>query len=66
MLMLSRKTGEQIVIGGNIVLTISDAGHGRVKLGFVAPHDVRIDRMEVHQERLHGVAKGRGRFGARK
>ena len=48
MLVLSRKPGEEIVIGDNIRVTIV-AIHGKsVRLGFTAPHDVAIYRTELH------------------
>ncbi|KKN36565.1 hypothetical protein LCGC14_0772350 [marine sediment metagenome] len=48
MLVLSRKVGEQIVIGDNVVVIVTDILRGRVKLGFVAPDDVPIHRREVY------------------
>jgi len=48
MLVLTRRPGEQIVIGNGIRLTVVSVGPGRVKLGIEAPPDVRIDRQEVH------------------
>ena len=48
MLVLTRRPGEQIVIGNGIRLTVVSVGPGRVKLGIEAPADVRIDRQEVH------------------
>ena len=49
MLVLSRKPGEQIVIGDNIRITVVNIGPGRVKIGVVAPPTVRVDRQEVHE-----------------
>jgi carbon storage regulator len=47
MLVLTRKTGQQIVIDGNIRITVTSCGDGRVKLGIEAPRNVRVDRAEV-------------------
>jgi carbon storage regulator len=47
MLVLTRKVGEEIVIGGNIRLTVTAVGDGRVKVGITAPKHVRVDRSEV-------------------
>ncbi len=47
MLVLSRKIGEEIVIGNDIRVTIVDVKGGRVKLGIVAPDDVGIFRSEL-------------------
>jgi carbon storage regulator CsrA len=53
MLVLTRKPGEQLVIGNNIRVTIVSVGPGRVKIGIEAPPDVRIDRQEIHEKILH-------------
>lgn len=53
MLVLTRKPGEQLVIGNNIRVTIVSVGPGRVKIGIEAPPEVRIDRQEIHEKILH-------------
>ncbi|MBN9121220.1 MAG: carbon storage regulator [Planctomycetes bacterium] len=47
MLVLSRKIGEAVVIGGGVVVRVLDAGGGRVRLGVVAPDEVLVLREEV-------------------
>lgn len=47
MLVLSRKVGEKIVIGNDIVLTVVNVQGDRVRLGIDAPDDVRILRSEL-------------------
>lgn len=47
MLVLTRKRGERIVIGNNIVITVTEISNGRVKLGFDAPPDIKIKREEI-------------------
>ena len=47
MLVLSRKVGEQILIGGDIVVTVNRIDGNRVSLGIQAPSDVRIIREEL-------------------
>ncbi len=49
MLVLSRKSGEAIVIGDRITITILATNGGRVKLGVTAPAEVPIHREEVFQ-----------------
>ena len=49
MLLLSRKTGERIMIGRDIVITVIDVQEYRVRLGIDAPKDVRIVREELIQ-----------------
>ena len=47
MLVLSRKQGERIVIGRDIVITVLEAPGGRVRLGIEAPRGTSIHREEV-------------------
>lgn len=53
MLVLNRKLGERIIIGGGtlghpeIVITVTEIGSGRVKLGIDAPRDVPVVREEL-------------------
>ena len=48
MLVLSRKEGEQILIGNDIVLVLLDISGDRVRLGIDAPRNIHILRKEVH------------------
>jgi carbon storage regulator len=48
MLVLTRKIGEKILIGNDIVLTILDGGRGEgIRIGIDAPRSVSIHRSEV-------------------
>ena len=47
MLVLTRKTGQEIIIDGEIRITISAISDGRVKIGISAPPHVKVDRAEV-------------------
>jgi len=47
MLVLSRKVGEQIRIGGDIILTFKGIKGGRVKISVDAPRAVRVVRSEL-------------------
>jgi carbon storage regulator len=49
MLVLSRKLGERIVIGEEIILTVIEVRRDRIRLGVSAPPAVPIDREEVFQ-----------------
>lgn len=49
MLVLSRKVGEQIVIGQGVTVTVLEVNGQRVRLGIVAPADVPVHRIEVCQ-----------------
>jgi carbon storage regulator len=51
MLVLTRKLGEEIVIGDEIVVKVVAVQGDRVRLGIAAPRSVPVDRLEVHQRR---------------
>jgi carbon storage regulator len=48
MLVLSRKSGESIIICENIVLTVVEVRGDKVRLGIEAPRDVPVHRREVY------------------
>jgi len=50
MLILSRKSGESIVIDGRIKLTIIRVEGEAVKVGIEAPAEVPVHRQEVYDE----------------
>jgi len=52
MLVLSRKVGEEIVIGDNVRIKVVAVDGGKVRIGIVAPKNVIVDRQEVHERRL--------------
>jgi carbon storage regulator len=54
-LVLTRKEGETICIGGDITITITKIKGNRVSVGIAAPEQVRIRRTEL--PRLPEVAK---------
>jgi carbon storage regulator len=51
MLVLSRHTHEQIVINGDIVVTVVRIEGNKVKLGIEAPREITVDRREVAIEK---------------
>ena len=53
MLILSRRLGEELVIGGSIRVSIVAVHGDRVRIGVTAPSSVRVDRQEVHENRMH-------------
>ena len=46
---LTRKVGEQIVINGNIVITVVSIRPDKVQLGIEAPIELPIHRREVFE-----------------
>ena len=47
MLVLSRKLGEKIVIGENIVVTVVKIDRNQIRIGIEAPHDIPVYREEI-------------------
>jgi carbon storage regulator len=47
MLILGRTVGERIMIGDNIIVTVSSVVKGLVKLGIEAPRNIEVHREEV-------------------
>ena len=54
MLILSRKTGESIVIDGRIHVTVVRVEGEVVKLGIAAPSQVPVHRQEVYEQIQRG------------
>ena len=51
MLVLTRNSGETIIIDGRIEVKILGIRGGRVRVGVSAPESLRVDRAEVHWRR---------------
>jgi len=58
MLVLSRKTGQEIVIGNNIHITVVAINGENVRIGISAPKEVIVDRQEVHENRKNSFSEG--------
>ena len=50
MLVLTRRKGETIVIDGDIKVTILSVSGNQVRMGFDAPKEVEIHRLEVQEK----------------
>lgn len=50
MLVLTRKTGQKLIIGDNIEITVLETKGDAVKIGIQAPRDVTIFREEIYEE----------------
>ena len=57
MLVLSRRVGEEIVIDGDIRISVLEIAKGTIRLGIVAPPLIRIDRQEIHERRAKAAAR---------
>jgi carbon storage regulator len=51
MLVLTRRPGEEVVIGGKIRIIIVSAKGDRIRIGIDAPPSVVVDRQEIHERR---------------
>ena len=47
MLVLTRKPGERLVIGDNIVVTVVDVKGDNIRIGIDAPREVKVYRGEI-------------------
>jgi carbon storage regulator len=57
MLLLSRRIGEEIVIGRDIHVMVLDVSGDRVRLGITAPTAILVDRREISERRAERAAK---------
>jgi carbon storage regulator len=48
MLILSRRVGENLIIGDDIVISVLGINRGQVRIGITAPKDVPVHREEVY------------------
>lgn len=60
MLVLTRRPGESIVVGENIVVTVIEIKGGQVRIGIDAPREIDVYREEIYeqvrQENLAAIA----------
>ena len=63
MLTLTRKVGEKIRIGEGIVIIVREIRKNQVRIGIVAPEDVKIFREEVYKNIQEGEEGGEGEGG---
>ncbi|MHB8189815.1 MAG: carbon storage regulator CsrA [Ferrimicrobium sp.] len=49
MLVLTRKSGQSIVVGTDIIITVLDVHRDQVRLGIEAPRTVDVHRQEVFE-----------------
>lgn len=59
MLLLSRRIGEEVLIGDDVVVTVVEISGGRVRLGIIAPKEVAVDRREVRERQERSAEEGR-------
>lgn len=59
MLVLSRKTGEQICIGNSVFVSVQRVSGNRVVLGIDAPPEVSVVRTELREKIQHSDGAGK-------
>lgn len=53
MLVLTRKIGEQVLIGNGVIqMRILDVKGRTIRIGFVAPSHINIDREEIYLKKF--------------
>ena len=50
MLVLTRRAGESVMIGSDVIITVLEARGDVIRLGIQAPRDVQVHREEVFRE----------------
>ncbi|WP_444921389.1 carbon storage regulator CsrA [Microbulbifer sp. CnH-101-G] len=49
MLILKRRTGENLRIGGNVSITVLEVVGNQVRIGIVAPKSLSVHREEIYR-----------------
>jgi len=49
MLILTRRTGESVMIGDEVTVTVLGTRHGQVRIGITAPKHITVHREEVYE-----------------
>ncbi len=58
MLILTRRSGEKIVIGDDVTLTVLGVKGRQVLIGIEAPSEIPVHREEIYQQILKERAEG--------
>ena len=58
MLILTRKIGAAVIIGGRVKIKILDAKNKEIAFGIEAPNEVSVHRQEIHEK----IAKDQEQF----
>jgi carbon storage regulator len=53
MLILTRRVGETVVIGGNVTVAIIGVKGSQIRIGINAPKDVSVHREEIYERIRH-------------
>lgn len=50
MLVLTRRSGESVMIGDDVVITVLEVRGDVIRLGIRAPRDIQVHREEIYRE----------------
>lgn len=60
MVIVSRDTGQSIVIGDDVKVTVLEIGKGRVRMSIQTPPGIDVHREEIYQRIARGPAQSGG------
>ena len=63
MLILTRKIGEKLVIGDEVIISVLGVKGSQVRIGIVAPIEIQVHREEIYQRIVKERANGSERAG---
>ena len=63
MLILTRKIGEKLVIGDEVIISVLGVKGNQVRIGIVAPIEIQVHREEIYQRIVKERANGSERAG---
>jgi carbon storage regulator len=50
MLILTRRIGEKLIVGGNVTVTILSIRGNQIRMGIDAPREVKVHREEIYKK----------------
>ena len=57
MLILTRRVGESLMVGDDIVVTVLEVKGNQVRIGIDAPASIAVHRSEVYERIAEGIAQ---------